>query len=816
MEWWIEEELRGAGGRTRPPRRRAMVGLAFPAIAGTALGLGAPISPMWFWGAGALLLPPLFLWVRRSGSVVPLMAAALLLMAAHARQSTGGRPATSLPAMLERPMEYVQFVAVAVEDAVPRPARPGQAAGSVFLAQVEGVNREGAWRRVEDRIRVVIRGGEPGDRLPRYGERWRLHGIVRPAVPRRSGLFTLPVNQAVVDPDRAVFLDAGRGNPLKAWCMGRRRACRAILGRGLEDFPEERGLLQALLLGYREDLPVALRRDFSATGTVHIFAISGAHVAMVTMLFAGILRALGVPLTRWFLILTPLLAIYTVATGAATSAIRACVMASLLLAAPFLKRRPDGVSALAVAAIVILVAAPAQLGDLGFLLSFTAVAGLLAVQPVLEAGLRRASGRDAWQLPGAEVSGGRRLRETAWSGLRHGSVTVSAWVSTAPLTAYFFNLFSPVALGMNLLVIPAAFAILMAGVMSLLCAPLSGFGSEVFNQAARAVASFLAFCIQRAAEVPGGHWFVRAPPVSVVVAWYAILAASSVMARRVRGALAVGFALLLALALAWGARDARRCRVSVLEVGEGQAVLVQARTARLLVDAGPEFRAEDTLRLLRAEGVNRLEALALTHADAQHMGAARFLMRELPVGELWLPAVLWPSPLMREAVREAEAAGIPLRRLREGDAGDWPGHMAWEVLWPSASAKMACADDASLALRVARFGASILLAGDVGEAQEKAMRAAGRPLAASVLLAGRHGDEDATSDGWLEAVRPREAIVSAGPHPDGRHPDAATLARLAARGIRVWRTDQQGTIHVELADAPARWPDPGYRLRADP
>ncbi len=102
----------------------------------------------------------------------------------------------------------------------------------------------------------------------------------------------------------------------------------------------------------------------------------------------------------------------------------------------------------------------------------------------------------------------------------------------------------------------------------------------------------------------------------------------------------------------------------------------------MLVDTGPGFRAEDTLRLLRREGVNRLDVLALTHSDAQHMGAARLLMQELPVGELWVPAVLWTSPLMKELLREAETHGIPVRRLRAGDTGDWPGSMAWEVLWP--------------------------------------------------------------------------------------------------------------------------------------
>jgi len=298
-----------------------MVGLAFPVIAGTAVGICASVSPMGFWGAGVLLLVPSFVWMRKGWSTAVLMLVVFFLMAAHARLSTGGRSAASLPAMMERPMEYVQFVVVAREDASPQEAEPGRAAGAVFSARVEGLNRDGEWRRVDDRIRIVLRGDMPGGRLPRYGERWRLRGIVRPAVPRRAGLFTLPENQAVVDADRAFFLEGGQGHPLVAWCMKRRRICREILGRGLEDFPDQRGLVQSLMMGYREDLPKALRKDFAATGTVHIFAISGSHVAMVTVLIAGILRTLGIPLTRWFPILAPLLVVYTITTGAATSAV---------------------------------------------------------------------------------------------------------------------------------------------------------------------------------------------------------------------------------------------------------------------------------------------------------------------------------------------------------------------------------------------------------------------------------------------------------------------------------------------------------------
>ncbi len=817
MDNWIEEEMQGWSGGVRPPRRRPMVGLAVAVVAGTATGLCVPLPAPWLWGAGAALVLPLFVWVRGTGSVVPLMAALYLLVAAHARLGVGGDSATALRAALVRPMEYVQFVAVALEDATPREPRPGQPAGAVVLARVEGLERDGKWQRVDDRIRVVLRGGRADGAWPRYGERWRMRGVVRPALLRRTGLFALPQNQAIVDSDRAFFLDAGHGNPVVAWCMERRRVCREILGRGLEDFPDQRGVVQSLMMGYREDLPRALRKDFAATGTVHIFAISGSHVAMVTVLIAGLLRTLGVPVTRWFPILAPLLALYTITTGAATSAIRSCVMAVLILAASFLRRRPDSVSALAAAAVAILAVAPAQLGDLGFLLSFTAVAGLLAIPPVLNAGVQDWLRRDAWQLPGEEIPWHRRLRTAALRAAQYVGVTVGAWIATTPLTAYFFNLFSPVALPMNLLVIPAAFVILLAGCLSLLCAPLgAGQLTLVFNQAACAVASLLTWCIDRAAAAPGGHWFVPTPPGVGILAVYGILLAASVMARRLRGALPAGLFLLAGLVAAWGFHDAHSCRVAVLDVGEGGAALVKARRAHVLVDAGPEYRVAETLRLLRREGVNRLAALVVTHADAQHIGAAERLLGEMPVAELWVPAVVWPSPLLNETLAAATRRGVSIRRLRAGDAGAWPGDMAWEILWPPEPLAIACADDAALAMRVARFGVSMLLAGDAGQDAERAMRQTTESVAASILVAGRHGDASATTAEWLDAVRPRDVVISAGPHADGRHPDEEMLARLSPRDIRIWRTDRDGTIRVELAAAPARWPGRGYAIQAVP
>ena len=815
MESWIDDELQSMPRAAHPPRRRALVGITLAVIAGTATGICAKVSAVWFLGVGAFLLLPLFVLVQHRWSVGLLMVATFCLVAAHARLATGGRSALSLAAHMARPMEYLHFVAVATEDAVPQPPRAGRADGWVMMACVEGLNRDGQWRRVDDRLRIVIRGGAPAHgRLPRYGERWRMRGLVRANVPRRTGLFTLPENEAIVDSDRLTFVDDGQGNPLVAWCMKQRHACREILGRGLEDFPDQRGVVQSLLMGYRADLPRALRRDFAATGTVHIFAISGAHVGMVTVLIIGTLRAMGLPLTWWFPFLAPLLVLYTITTGAATSAIRACIMALLALAAPFFKRRSDAISTLFAAALVILLFAPAQLGDLGFLLSFSAVAGLLAIPPVLDSAMHRWFRRDAWQLPGEEPPPKRRWRAAAFNGVRAFNVTLGAWIATAPLTLYFFNLVSPVALVMNLLVIPSAFVILLAGVLCLLFAPVSAMMAGIFNHAALAVALFLTKCIEWAAAIPGGHWFMRSPPLWGMAAWYGLLVVVAIMARRVRGAMLLGGLALALLAAGWGVWEQQRCRLVVLDVGSGNATLVQARGAAYLVDTGAAFRADDLMRALRREGVNRLQALILSHADAQHVGAAKAVMAQLPVAELWLPQAIWPSPLMNSILTEAAAAGIPVRRLQRGDCGHWPGGLWWEVLWPPTEMKMTCADDAALALRVARWGVSVIVAGDLGGEQEKNLARDGAAVAGSVLLAGRHGDAQANSAPWLDAVRPRDVVISGGEHLQKNLPDEEVMARLTARNIAIWRTDQQGTIELDWHGRPARWPATGYTLRA--
>lgn len=817
MEWWAEQEEEEFLASQRPPRARPMVGIAVPFMAGIAAGLTLPV-PSWAAAAAALLLAGgAFAFLRRGWSAGLLALLLFVLGAGHARLSIEARNGPdALASRIPRRMEYVRFAAVAREDAVRRPPRPGRRSGDVCVeTDAVALDRDGRWERAAGRIQVVLRGVPDGAPLPLYGERWAFHGLVRPGHGRGGR------TQAVIDADRAVRWDAGHGNPFVRWCMERRRACRRILSAGLDDRPEERAILQALLLGYRADLPETLRDDFRATGTIHVFAISGAHVMVMMVLVDAVLALLGIPRTRWFWAAAPLLAAYTVGTGAAVSAVRACLMAVSAMGALCLRRRGDGTSSLLAAAMLILVFAPDQLFDLGFILSFTAVASLLALVPPMERPVARLFSRDRWRIP-ADLPWWREAPLAAGAFLRQNAVvSCAAWIGTGPLTAFWFNLFSPIALLVNLAVVPTVLALLALGVASLLGAWTGPAWPELCNRAAAGLAGLLASCIGWASRVPHGHWFVRSPPALLVWSGYAVLLAGVwARSRGRRWVLPAALAAVAAAYAAWGALDARRCRVSILDAGESNAVLVQAGPARVLVDTGESFRAWTLLRQLRAQGVNRLDTVVLTHADTAHTGALPYLLDAVPVGAIWLPDPVWPTPAIRDLLARCEnpnpddPALPPLRRLSAGDAGLLPLGVSWEVLWPARNTPMACADDASLVLRVARYGASVLLPSDATPAAERAILDAGRRPDAALLLAADHGSSASTPPWWLDAVSPDAVLVSCGPHSKAYHPDAALLDLLASRNLPVLRTDLSGDLHIDFLPSVPRPPRRGYRLTA--
>ncbi len=354
---------------------------------------------------------------------------------------------------------------------------------------------------------------------PQYGERWHLDGTLIRG-PARGGRQPAWRLQAGSRQSRRV---AQAGNSIFIRAHRIRGEASAILSAGMEGHDAATGVVNALLLGYRARLPAEVQRAFTRTGTLHIFAISGLHVGILCAILIFGIGVLRVPWASRVFVLAPIIGLYTIATGSRASAIRAGIMAMAYLLAPALGRRPDAISALGLAGVCLLVWKPEQLMDMGFIFSFTAVAGILGIVPLLERHLQTWLRGDPLVSPEVDDPVARWKTPVLWVG-RLASVSLAAWLSTAPLSLYFFGRLAPIALVANLIVVPLAFLILVTGCLSLAGGALSGLWlSSVFNSANAVFVRLLTGGMHVLEQVPYGHFQGLHFPFPALVLWYAVL-----------------------------------------------------------------------------------------------------------------------------------------------------------------------------------------------------------------------------------------------------------------------------------------------------
>ena len=314
----------------------------------------------------------------------------------------------------------------------------------------------------------------------------------------------------------------------------------ATLSRGLEVFPEEKSLILAMTLGLRAELSRDLTKAFRHAGTIHIFAISGLHVVVVAGILAVALGCLGIPRHRWVLVLAPLIAGYVLLTGAPPSAMRAGLMVTLYYLGPFLRRKSDPLNTLSATILVLLIVSPLQLRNLGFVLSFSMVLGLILcaspfvrlfqrffrVERIREEvslkaeGIALGSASVRARISGHMMQAGCRLVEGAADTL---GVSVAAALVSLPLTAYYFDMFVPFSILANVVVVPLSGVVMTAAAASLLAAALIPSLAVPFNWLAAAGAWLMKEVSQGVASLPAAAIEVDFPLWALAI-WYLILA----------------------------------------------------------------------------------------------------------------------------------------------------------------------------------------------------------------------------------------------------------------------------------------------------
>lgn len=379
--------------------------------------------------------------------------------------------------------------------------------------------------------------------LPHPGERWSFTGKLLP--PLRPGAFST-VGEPLLIAEAEAGTRLRKASPWNPGFVLTRLGARLRRGltRGLKGREEAEAMLAAMLLGRRGDMEWDLTRSFRRSGTYHVFAISGLHVGILGLIGTGLLALASVPRKRWIFFLGPAVGLFVVISGARPSAVRAGLMVFFFLLGTALGKRSDGFCSLAAAALVLLGTRPLRVFDPGFLMSFTVVSGLLIMtRPVLRllerGAFRRGDALDdlaamagLQPAPPGWVSGGL-ARRIARGGRAFAlpliAVSLSAWLTALPLSAYFFGRISLVGAPANLLMTPLAFLVVLCGALSLAGGVFWPGIGLIFNRINFGLTGGMASLARAVSDLPGAGIEVPSFP------WWGVVAAEAILWRLAAG-----------------------------------------------------------------------------------------------------------------------------------------------------------------------------------------------------------------------------------------------------------------------------------------
>ncbi len=602
------------------------------------------------------------------------------------------------------------------------------------------------------------------------------------------------------DPGLCALVDDGR------WRLRPRiEAARAALREALFRHGERAGLVVALALGDRRGLDRTTREAWAALGVSHLLSVSGLHLVLVAAgafaairrLAASLLRGGRQDARRVALAGACVLAgFYAVLAGFDVPVQRSLVFVGALSLSFFARRPVRAPTLLAGAASIVLAADPSALFDAGAQLSFAASAALL-LAPRLEGPSRAAGGAS------------RVARSEQW--IRDAlSTSALATAATAPILSTHLGVTAPAGLLVNLIAVPFCGVVLLPGsLLATLLAPLDGWplvGPTI--DLVCAVAGATCALLRGAASASA----LLAPPAAPVSALslgiVAVLALAALRARRLRTRLLL--ATLAALVPAWipplPFRPAAP-RLVAFDVGQGDATLVQGRSAALLVDGGVavpggfDSGARIVVPALRALGVKVLDLVAVTHGDLDHRGGLPAVLDALRVRELWLPFGASEDAAFAALRAAATRNGVAMREVGQGASGTRFGDLVVTPLWPPAASDPALVrdNDRSLVLRVEVGTHRVLLAGDLEAAGEQALLASGADVRADVVGMGHHGSRTSSGARWLSALAARVAIASAPCEGRFGMPHVEAVRRVREIGASLWWTGRDGAVFVSLS-----------------
>ncbi len=584
-----------------------------------------------------------------------------------------------------------------------------------------------------------------------------------------KGIFLIAYQSGEISPEKC--------SSRPWWCYP--AVLRKGIGDRLQDYfsGDAGGFAQALLLGDSSNLSYSTDTALKIGGIRHIIAVSGLHVSILY----GFLSTLTMKRRYMTLLLGfPVLALFAGVAGFTPSVVRACIMVGLMMAALAFEKEYDPPTALAFAVTVMLAVNPLTIINVGFQLSVASVAGIfLFAKPI-----------QGWILKRFQTKKplGKRILGSIASSV---SVCLGATLLTTPLSAWYFGSVSLVAVLTNLLTLWMVNFIFCGLMILCLLSLFWGGGAWVVSKFLLIPITAALYISRVMSRLPMAAVYTASFYITVWLVFVYILLAVYLISRKKRTKILCCCALLglfIAQGLSFLEPLMDECRVTVLDVGQGQCILLQGSGKSYLVDCGgddDEAAADLAAETLLSQGITRLDGLILTHGDRDHAGGLEYLLDRIQTDMLLIPATD-TNGVGNALDLTADTLVIYVDRDMELSCEDMTVSI-YGPIFPEDS------NENSLGVLFSTENCDILITGDrSGVGERSLLRSAVLPEV-DVLIAGHHGSKHSTCQELLEAVRPKLVIISVGENHYG-HPAPETLERILEYTDEIYRTDLNGTV----------------------
>jgi competence protein ComEC len=555
------------------------------------------------------------------------------------------------------------------------------------------------------------------------------------------------------------------------------------------DLPNSRlssqgAVVEALLLGERGRMDPEVSRSLQNAGIFHLFAISGAHIAIISFFLFAVFRFLRLPDRLNYILLILFLLLYASLVEGRPSIIRATIMALAFLIGKLLWRKVNLLNTLAISAFILLTLNPHNLFSLGFQLTFAATLSIILFFPKIIKYLPR--------LP-------LRISEIF-------ALSLTAQMGVLPFVALAFNRVTFSALLLNFAAIPIVASIMASGYLFLLIALISPAVAGVFAKLIHFLVTFLIATSHLLDPIPGVSFRTPTPSFPVVLGYFIFLGSLLLPPRikKQRLLTSVCFIIFLGvLVIHPFSSSSKTLKLTFIDVGQGESILIEfPGHKKMLVDGGgtPEDTFDIGERIvspfLWQKGIKKIHFLVLTHAHPDHMNGLKAVASNFKIQEFWEAFSPKNTPSYTE-LRKRLPPKTTYRRMFRGNVELIDG-IKVEILHPKQANPIVShiLNDESLTLRITYGQTSFLLASDIGKAVERDLVQSPFTLRSDVLKSPHHGSDSSSSEEFLSAVDPRFIILSVGEANRYNLPDPEVMARYQKIGAHILRTDHMGAVEI--------------------